>query len=242
MADQNLQLYVASYEDAAAAEADYKSLKKAQAAEDFAVVGAVVASRNDAGDVTVDEHGSASPVGRDAALGGVGGLVVGLFAPPLLLATAVGAGIGAGIGGLKKRHEQKQMGVDVEEYLPPGSSAVIVLVDDVYLDRVERALDKLTKKINKAVDSGDYDKLTKELDAADKRVSKAVRLLTAGPGARAARGPAISRSEPGAARRRAPGSLVRCARRHAPTPPSWDSPTREDAGVRTDVRASRPQV
>jgi uncharacterized membrane protein len=132
--------------------------------------GAVVASRDAAGEITVDEHGAASPVGGAATVGAAGGLVVGLFAPPLLLATAIGAGIGA----IKKRHEEKQMGVDVDEYLPPGSSAVIVVVDDRYLDRVEKALAKSTKKISKAVDSGDVDKLQKELEDADTRVSKAV--------------------------------------------------------------------
>jgi len=174
MAGENLSLYVASYADAAAAEADFKSLKDAERSEDFAVVGAVVASRNDAGEVTVDEHGAASPVGGGTVVGGAAGLVVGLFAPPLLLATAVGAGIGAGIGGIKKRHEEKQMGVDLEEYLPAGSSAVIVLVDDTYLDRVEHALTKATKKVNKAVDKGDYDELTKALEDADTSVSKAI--------------------------------------------------------------------
>lgn len=173
MANENLSLYVASYDDAAAAEEDFKALKDAQRAEDFAVVGAVVASRDDAGEVTVDEHGVASPVAGGTTLGAAGGLVVGLFAPPLLLATAIGAGIGAGIGELKKRHEEKELGVDVEEYLPPGSSAVIVVVDDRYLDRVDRALAKSVKKVSKAVDSGDYEKLEKELDAADKRVSDA---------------------------------------------------------------------
>ena len=174
MANENLILYAASYDDAAAAEEDFQSLKDAQAADDFAVVGAVVASRNAAGEVTVDEHGAASPVGGGAKLGAAGGLAVGLFAPPLLLATAIGAGIGAGIGGLKKRHEEKELGVDIEEYLPPGSSAVIVVADDTYLDRIDRALAKSSKKINKAVDSGDYEKLAKELDEAEKRVSDAV--------------------------------------------------------------------
>ena len=174
MANENLSLYVASYADAAGAEADFQSLKDAEAAEDFAVVGAVVASRDDAGEVTVDEHGVASPVAKSSVVGGAAGLVVGLFAPPLLLAGVVGGGIGAGIGGLKKRHEEKQMGVDLEEYLPPGSSAVIVVVDDIYLDRVDKALTKSSKKINKAVDSGDYEQLTKALQDADKNVSKAV--------------------------------------------------------------------
>ena len=102
-------------------EADFRALKEARA-QDFAVLGAVVASRDDAGRYR-DEHGAASPVG--------GGTVVrprpcrGLFAPPLL-ATALGAGIGTRWG-LKKRHEEKKLGVDLEESLPPGSSAVIVI-------------------------------------------------------------------------------------------------------------------
>lgn len=174
MALENLILYVASYDDPAAAETDFQALKDAQRDEDFAVVGAVVASRDAAGEVTVDEHGAASPVGGSAVLGAAGGLVVGLFAPPLLLATALGAGIGAGIGGLKKRHEERELGVDIEEYLPPGTSAVIVVADDVYLDRIDHALAKSVKKVNKAVDKGDYEQLEKELEAADKRISDAV--------------------------------------------------------------------
>ena len=174
MANDNLVLYVASYDDAAAAEADFRSLKDAEAAEDFAVVGAVVASRDDAGEVTVDEHGVASPVAGSSVLGATGGLVVGLFAPPLLLATAVGAGIGAGIGEVRKHHDEKKLGVEIEEYLPPGSSAVIVVVDDTYADRVDKALAKSTKKINKAVDSGDYEQLTKALQDADKNVGAAI--------------------------------------------------------------------
>ena len=174
MANENLILYVASYDDATAAEADFKALKEAQRTEDFAVVGAVVASRDAAGEVTVDEHGVASPVGGGAVLGAGAGIVVGLFAPPLLLATALGAGIGAGIGELRKRHEEKDLGVDVEEYLPPGTSAIIVVADDTYADRIDRALVKSVKKVNKAVEKGDYEKLEKELEDADKRITDAV--------------------------------------------------------------------
>ncbi len=119
---------------------------------------------------------TASPRPSAAArcIGAGAGLVVGLFAPPLLLATALGAGIGAGIGELKKRHEEKELGVDVEEYLPPGTSAIIVVADDTYADRIDRALEKSIKKVNKAVDKGDYEKLEKELRDADKRITDAV--------------------------------------------------------------------
>jgi uncharacterized membrane protein len=115
-----------------------------------------------------------SPVAGGTALGAAGGLVLGLFAPPLLLATAVGAGIGAAIGELTKRHQEKKLGAEIDEYLPPGSSAVIVVVDDTYLDRVENALTKSSKKVSKAVDSGDVDKLQKALADADSNVSTAI--------------------------------------------------------------------
>ena len=101
------------------------------------------------------------------------GLVVGLFAPPLLAATAVGAGIGAVVGKLKKKHEEKQLGVDVDEYLPPGSSAVVAVVDDTYADKVEAALVNSDKRINKAIDKGDYDELQKAIAQSSDEVTKA---------------------------------------------------------------------
>jgi len=174
MKHDNLILCVASYDDAAAADADLNALKDAQRTESFAVVGAVVASRDAGGEVTVSESGAASPVAGGTALGATGGLIIGLFAPPLLAATAIGAGIGAGIGELTKRHDEKKMGAELDEYLPAGSSAVIVVVDDMYLDRVENALTKSGKKISKAVDSGDVEKLEKALADADADVSDAI--------------------------------------------------------------------
>ena len=99
--------------------------------------------------------------------------MVGLFAPPLLAATAVGAGIGAVVGKLKKKHEEKQLGVEMEEYLPPGSSAVVAIVDDTYADRVEAALVNSDKRINKAIDKDDYDELQKALAQSSDEVTKA---------------------------------------------------------------------
>ena len=115
-------------------------------------------------------------MGGSAVLGGGAGLVVGLFAPPLLLATAVGAGIGAGVAGaLVKKHQEKQMGVDLEGD-PPGPSIAVRsgLFDDTDADRVDRALNHATKKVSKAIDSGDYDKLQKALDDAATDIGKAL--------------------------------------------------------------------
>jgi len=170
--DMNLILYVASYDDTAAAEDDYKSLKQL---DDYAVVASVVIDRDPGGKVNVDEHGGMQ-VGRGATLGGVAGLVVGLFAPPLLAATAVGAGIGAAAGAIAKRHDEHNIAsaVDDEDWLPPGSSAIVAVVDDEYLDNVDAAVAKATKKVSKAIDKGDYDAVVKALDEGGEKIVKAV--------------------------------------------------------------------
>ena len=173
MSDPNLSLYVASYDDSGAASDDFEALKKAQLSADFVLVGAVVIDRDAEGKVVVKEHGGGD-IGGGASMGALGGLVVGLFAPPLLLATALGAAVGAGIGALVKRHEEKQMGADLEEYLPPGSSAIVAVLDDAYLDNIERVLGKSTKKVSKAIDSGDVDKIKKALTDAGLKIDDAI--------------------------------------------------------------------
>jgi len=64
--------------------------------------------------------------------------------------------------------------VELDEYLPPNSSAVVVIIDVKYLDRVEKALGKAQKRVDKAIDSGDYDKLQKALAKSDDEIGDAV--------------------------------------------------------------------
>jgi uncharacterized membrane protein len=173
MESDNLVLVVGSYADAGAAADDFAALKAGQDAGEYQVVGAVVMNRDASGKVQVKEHGDAHVAGG-TALGAAGGLVLGLFAPPLLAATAIGAGIGAGIGALSKRHEEKKLGVEVEDYLPPGSSAVVAVVDDQWADRVENALVNSDKRINKAIDSGDYEQLQKAIAKSSDEVAGAI--------------------------------------------------------------------
>jgi uncharacterized membrane protein len=175
MADENLTLYVASYADSASASSDYEDLKDAESTDELVIVGSVVLSRDDDGKITMNERGGGQVAGG-GLFGGAAGLVVGLFAPPLLLSTAIGAGTGAVIGELSKKHEEKKMGVDVEEYLPSGTSAIVVVLDDQYLDGVDRALTRADRKVNKAIDSGDYDKIQKAISEAGDDASDAVDL------------------------------------------------------------------
>ena len=164
-----LIMFAAQYASLEPAKEDFQVIK---GLDDTAVVAAVVLERDSAGKVEVKEHGGGL-VAAGSAVGAVGGFVVGLFAPPLLLATAVGAGIGAGVGAIKKRHEEKAIGVDAEEWLPVGSSAIVVVVDDLYLDRIDEAVGKATKKVAKAVDKGDYDAVVKAVNEGNEKIIEA---------------------------------------------------------------------
>ena len=73
-----------------------------------------------------------------------------------------------------KKHEEKKLGVDLEEYLPVGSSALVAVVDDMYADRVDKAVTKATKRVSKAIDSGDYEKIQKAIDEGTDKIADAV--------------------------------------------------------------------
>ena len=165
-------LVAGTYAEAGAAAEDFKTLKAGQAAGEYQVVGAVVMNRDASGKVDVDEHGDGR-VGAGAVLGGTAGWWSGCSRRRCWRRPRSAPGSAPGRP-LRKRHEEKKMGVDVEEYLPPGSSAVVAVVEDTYADKVEAALVKSDKRINKAIDSGDYDELQKAISKSQDEVSDAI--------------------------------------------------------------------
>lgn len=52
-----------------------------------------------------------------------------------------------------------------------GSSAIVVILDDTYLDGVDKALTKADEKISRAIDPGDRDELQKAISEASDDVS-----------------------------------------------------------------------
>jgi uncharacterized membrane protein len=170
----NLVLYAAVYSDDGTAASDFAALKSAdEANDDFKIEGSVVVAKDPDGKINVKETGGGQ-IGGGALLGGGIGALVGLFAPPFLLAAAIGAGIGAIAGKLAKGHEEKKFGTDLDQYMDADSSAILVVVDNQYLDGVEAALGKADKQYNKAVSKGDYDDIVDAINKGDDEVSDAV--------------------------------------------------------------------
>jgi arylsulfatase len=79
-------------------------------------------------------------------VGGGVGLVVGLFAPPLLAATAVGAAAGGVMGKFAKHRLESGIGDRMDDALPPGSGGVIAVYDSDGADAVDKALANAVKK------------------------------------------------------------------------------------------------
>jgi uncharacterized membrane protein len=157
MAAAELTLVAGTYEDAGAALSDSESLKNGQDVGGYSIHGLVVLTRDAKGDVRLQEHDAS--VGHGATIGAGAGIVIGLFAPPLLAATLIGAAVGAGIGKLRKRHEEKKLGVDVDEYLPPGTTALVALVTGESAGTAETALVKADKRVSRPVAPADYEAL-----------------------------------------------------------------------------------
>ncbi|HEY5783373.1 MAG TPA: DUF1269 domain-containing protein [Microlunatus sp.] len=139
-----LDLYIAAYDDPAAAEQDWEGIKRLEKGKIISVEALVLVSRDADGKIHIKDD--AHSVGTGAAVGGVAGAIVGLIFPPaLLVSAAVGAGIGAGAGATVKQLERRQVKADIEETLPPGTSGIVVLFEERWVAEIENALAKATK-------------------------------------------------------------------------------------------------
>ena len=118
---------------------DYDAVMDLVAEKAISVQGVVLASKDAQGEMQVVEAGDHA-VRKGATMLGGAGLVVGLFAPPLLAATAVGAGIGAAAGKFAKHRVESGIGDKLDAVLPDGSAALIAIYDSGDADAVKEAI------------------------------------------------------------------------------------------------------
>jgi uncharacterized membrane protein len=155
-ADVPIDLYVAAYDDPAAAQEDWDQIKGMVKDKLITVDGLVLVSCGEDGKIEVKDD--ASDIGGGTVLGAVGGAAIGLIFPPAFLASAfVGAGIGAGTGALLDHHRKNEIKADVEDVLPPGSSGIVALFEERWVADVEKALAKADKVTKHEVDSSSVD-------------------------------------------------------------------------------------
>lgn len=139
---------------------DYDAVMDLVEAKEISVQGVVLAQKDADGEMQVVEAGDQA-VRKGAKMGGGAGLVVGLFAPPLLAATVVGAGIGAVAGKFAKHRVASGIGEKLDDVLPDGSAALIAIYDSDDAEQVKQAIPNAIRSSVAQIDS----KSAKELKA-----------------------------------------------------------------------------
>ena len=141
MSHKATDVLIGAYLTTAPAKLDYQAVIDAGAK----IEGAVCVSRDHAGELHVEETDHMARGGAEV-LGGVG-LVVGLFAPPLLAATAVGAAIGAGLGALAHHEVKSKLEQQAFDTIPYGGAALIVAYPRSSGTAIDRAVTRALKKV-----------------------------------------------------------------------------------------------
>ena len=145
MSDDQKDVLIAAYLFDDLAKQDFDAVLKLAEDKTITVEGVVLVQKDADGEVNVQETGD--HLGRKGAkIGGGVGLVVGLFAPPLLAATVVGAGVGALTGKFAKHRLESGIAEQMDAALPPGSGGVIAVYDSDGHDAVDKALANAIKK------------------------------------------------------------------------------------------------
>ena len=162
---------VAGYASIDAAKSDFEGLVKLVDAKEIKTTEGVILVEHDAnGEAHVtdaaDHHGR-----KGLEWGGGVGVVVGLFAPPLLASVVVGGAIGGLIGKFTKHRLDTGIEEKVGMTIPKGTAGVITLVDEGDTPTVKTALGGALKTSVIPVDGHGINALKEGLTEAAKGAS-----------------------------------------------------------------------
>ena len=152
MSDNQKDVLIAVYLFEDLAKRDFDAVLKLAEDKTITVEGVVLVQKDTDGELHVSETGD--HLGRKGLkLGGGAGLVVGLFAPPLLAATAVGAAAGGVVAKFAKHRVESGIAEKMDDALPPGAGGVIAIYDSGGADAVDKALPNAVKKSVAQIDA-----------------------------------------------------------------------------------------
>jgi len=148
------EVFVAGYSDEGGARSALETLQEMDKAGSIEIIDAAVISKDMEGKVKVVETAELTPkkgAGKGAIVGGV--LAV-IFPPSLLAGVILGGGIGALVGkftdkGLFDNTELKE----AAEELPNGSSAIVAVVEDKWVQQLATAIEGYDKLSQNALDA-----------------------------------------------------------------------------------------
>ena len=153
-------------------------LSKQAAEDDYEAVldcggelqGMALVAKDLTGELSVKET---DHVVREAA-GGLGavGFAVGLAAPPLLAATAVGSALGAGAGKVLHHKIADQLGEEAGETIPLGGAGLIVAYSHSEAEKIEPAVKRAVQKTTGEAEGSHVKALKGALADAQKKLAE----------------------------------------------------------------------
>jgi len=153
MSDTEFDVVIAAYLIPDLAQKDFDALVQLVEDEQLEVEGVALVTADADGTVAVKETGD--HLGRKGLeIGGGVGLVVGLFAPPLLAATVVGGAVGGVVGKFARHRVESGLEEKMGAALPPGSAGIVAIYDRAKTDTVNTALASAVRKSVAHVDGG----------------------------------------------------------------------------------------
>ena len=168
MSNETQMLIVAAFQDPQLAQQDFDALVGKVAAKEVATKGMILVAKDADGKVTVADTGN--HLGRKGAgWGGGVGVLVGLFAPPLLGAVALGGAAGGVVGHFAGHKITQSIQEKVSENLTPGTAVVIGVHPAAQRLAVEQAMPSAVAKSVVESDEKGIDELKRALGEAMER-------------------------------------------------------------------------
>jgi uncharacterized membrane protein len=141
MREETVDVLMGGYLSKDAAREDFESVQACGAP----LLGLVVVSKGLDGSMEIEQH---DHIVKEAAAGvGGAGFIVGLFAPPLLAATAVGVIVGAGVGKIAHRKVESALEAQAEQTIPIGGAGLIAVYDRKHREAIEAAVTRAIKNV-----------------------------------------------------------------------------------------------
>jgi uncharacterized membrane protein len=144
----------------------YQALQDAEGAGQLTIDGALVVKTDEGGKVKIQkmtDHSTRTGV----KWGAVGGVVLGVFFPPSILAAAVGTGaLGGVLGKLRNEIHKSAVGAALAGTLGSNESGLLVVAKASDIDAVKQAMPEATKVRTVGVDDATAKDIHKAAQAA----------------------------------------------------------------------------
>ena len=151
--DYDYAAIVAAFADDEAAYSVYEGLQDAEATGGLDIEGVLVVKTDDQGKVKIQkmtDHSTKTGV----KWGAVGGLVLGIFFPPAIIASTVGVGVVGGVlGKIRNEWHKSEVGDSLMGALGPSQSGILALVDTGDVTAVQAAMPPPTSVRTAGVDN-----------------------------------------------------------------------------------------